>query len=74
MSHIIDDINLIIIISLDNVCVIFNNPFPLAGSFHLGLYERITGRTLDISKCNVEWNCPDWIEVGKSAVATVQVI
>lgn len=39
--------------------------------FRLGLYDRITGRNVDLSKCLIEWNHKDITEVGKSSVASV---
>ena len=41
--------------------------------FRLGLYDRITGRNVDLSKCLIEWNHKDITEVGKSSVASVHV-
>lgn len=41
------------------------------GSFHLGLYDRFTGRTVDTKGCTVEWNNTD--KVGVSTVATIHV-
>ena len=41
--------------------------------FRLGLYDRITGRNIDVTKSKVEWNHSDGYEVGRPSVATISV-
>ena len=46
----------------------------MSSEFKLGLYDRITGRNVDVTQSVVTWNHPsDMIEVGGSSVAAVKV-
>ncbi len=48
--------------------------FIVSSDFKLGLYDRITGRNLDVGKSVITWNHPtEMIEVGGSSVVMVKV-
>ena len=42
-------------------------------AFSLGLYERMRGTYLDVSRCVVEWNHENETQVGSPTVLTVKV-
>ena len=47
--------------------------FTGVNEFRLGLYDRITGRNVDVTRSKVEWNHSDGYEVGRPSVATISV-
>ena len=45
----------------------------LGSDFHLGLYDRLLGKSIDPRRSTISWNDEESLVVGTSSVATVHV-